>query len=239
MPSRDFYIQCPACHQELRVRMPGRSGVIRDQWSDGFFGQEPSTFFDYASCPLCHQAFWVGDQAKLDREAEPTPRDIAIGQSIIIGSGFAGISRPFDESTLPSHGEPFVQPASISQMIAALSAADLSPDQERCLRVALWHRGNHADRGFTVTQDDRLPEEFRQDNLRHLLAEQEAKPNEDRDIVIEGELLREMGLFSAATERMAIAVGCGSTRAVAIQQQVAMRNEKVCIVREGGAMVIY
>lgn len=235
----DHYISCLNCHQVLRVRYPVRSCQTLDQWSDTFLGMELKGFCDLSACPKCNHAFWVSDQERLDKIAEPTVRDLAYGQGIILASGWHGITVPFDESTLPEHGELFVQPASNRQMIVALASPSLPEDRVRYLRTTLWHNANHPQRGFLVDPNDAIPEEFRLANLQWLLSRYETKPSDDRDVVIEGELLREQGLFDAAIKRMDYALLCGSTRALSIKQQALAKNAAVCIMREGGEPVIY
>ena len=146
---------------------------------------------------------------------------------------------PPDESALPEHGELFIQPASDQQKIQALASSSLPADRMLYLRTQLWHNANHPQRGFAIDAADAIPEDFRLANLQWLLSHQESKPSEDRDDVIEAELMREQGLFDVALKRIDLAVMSGSVRAVAIYQQLLLKRTAVCIVREGGEMVIY
>ena len=67
----------------------------------------------------------------------------------------------------------------------------------------------------------------------------ETLPSDDRDVVIEGELLREQGLFDLALKRMEYAILCGSSRATAIQREAIGRKTAVCIVRESSDVIVY
>ena len=233
----DHYIACPNCSEELRVRYPFR-GYEKIQWSDNFLGTEANGFCEFSSCPACAHPFWISDVAKLDRVAHPTPRDSAFGSAILMATGWHGVSVPFDENNLPEHGELFIKPASNSQMVAALSHPDLSSDRELLLRKTLWHNINHPQRGFVTDPADVVQENFRLANLQWLLKQYENQPSDDRDVVIEAELLREQGLFDASIKRMEYAIICGSTRALAIRREVIAKNSAVCIVSEMTDMVI-
>ena len=72
-----------------------------------------------------------------------------------------------------------------------------------------------------------------------MLAQEEAKPSDDRDIVIEAELLRELGRFEEALVRMEMAVCAGAPRALAIHAEAIAGNRRVCIAREDDSVVVY
>lgn len=124
---------------------------------------------------------------------------------------------------------------SIKQKIATLGEIALPANLELSVRINLWHCGNHQQRGIEC---DSLPSDFRRENLRWLLSHFESKPSDDRDEVVEGELLRELGLFDEALARMEMAILSGSVGALATAQAAHEKITQVCIVRES-VEVIY
>lgn len=234
----DHYIACPNCSQELRVRYPFR-GYEKIQWSDNFLGTEANGFCEFSSCPVCAHPFWIGDVAKLDRIAHPTPRDSAFGSAILMATGWHGVSVPFDERNLPEHGELFVQPASNAQIVAALNQPALSSYRQLLLRKTLWHNINHPQRGFSTDPSDVVPESIRLANLQWLQQHYENLPLVDRDVVIEAELLREQGLFAASIERMHHAIRFSASRALAIKREIDSGNIRVFVISEVSRMVVY
>lgn len=142
------------------------------------------------------------------------------------------------DGELTKDGERFTHEAthlSIKQKIAALGEVELSGNLELAVRINLWHCGNHQQRGIEC---DLLPSDFRRENLRWLLSHFESKPRDDRDEVVEAELLRELGLFDEALARMEMAILSGSVRALATARAAHEKSTQVCVVRES-VVVIY
>lgn len=134
---------------------------------------------------------------------------------------------------------PQLQPALNGDLLGALDNDKLSLDEVHYLWRELWRRCNHPDRGIDIDFGEPISEQLRESILRTVLAQEEAKPSDDRDIVIEGELLRELGMFEEALGRMEMAVCAGAPRALAIHAQAITGSRKVCIIRENDAVVIY
>lgn len=238
--SSDYYILCPHCHDEIRVRRSGRSHVGKYvEWSDGFSSSHDAGYCRLSACPSCHQSFWLDDVQRTARVPQPTRRDVAYGSAILLATGWHGVSQPFDIEALPDHGEPFALPASNAQFIAALDQDHLTPERQKYLRTQLWWRGNHPYRGGEHGDHGAIPDHIWTSNLAWLLDHFQRQPNDDRDVVIEAELFRALGAFQEAQERMEIAVCAGSTRAVAIHAQATAGNARVCIVREDESSLIY
>ncbi|HLO62826.1 MAG TPA: hypothetical protein VK165_07645 [Azonexus sp.] len=163
-----------------------------------------------------------------------------MGEAILLAAGWlTGTPVPFDSKQLPEHGEDFVQPANNMQLMLRLGKQGLTRERELYLRIHLWWRSNHPDRQGIEFDDEPISDSARTINLNWLLNEFESRPSEDRDIVIEAELLRVLGRFDEALERMEMAVCAGATRALALRAQTMAGNRKVCIVREDDSVVIY
>lgn len=238
--SFDYYILCPHCHGEIRVRhsRTGHAGQYV-QWSDGYSSNHDVDYCRLSACPCCHQSFWLDDVQRIAKVPQPTQRDVAFGAEILAAAGWHGVSRSLDVDALPDHGEPFAVPASNAQLIATLEQGSLTPEREKYLRTQLWWRGNHQHRGGGHDDHGAIPDDIWTGNLEWLLDYFQRQPNDDRDVVIEAELLRELGEFQAALERMEMAVCAGSTRALAIHAQAIARYPRVCVVREDDSALIY
>lgn len=117
--------------------------------------------------------------------------------------------------------------------------SNLSNDDAHYLWQELWRRCNHPDRGIDIDFGQQISEQLHESILRAVLAQEEAKLSDDRDIVIEAELLRELGRFDEALLRMEMAVCAGAPRALAIRAQTIVGNRKVCIVREDDSVIVY
>lgn len=236
----DFYVRCLNCLSEVRVRPPARCGGRLVEWSDGFGSRQSTEYCRYSSCPVCGLAFWLDDAQRTSRVAEQTPRDMAMGDAILLAAGWVtGKPVPFDSNKLPDHGEDFVRPANNTQLMLVLGKQGLTQERESYLRIHLWWRSNHSDRHAIEFDDEPISDSARTINLNWLLNEFESRPSEDRDIVIEAELLRVLGRFDEALDRMDMAVCAGATRALALHAQTLAGSRKVCIVREDDSVVIY
>lgn len=198
---------------------------IRCQWSDGMWNFEDPSHCRLSRCPHCGFNFWTED-AESRKGESPTY--------------FARLSwDDVVERPNPAYeGHPALLPSRNEDAIAALEG-DLPEDRAHYLRRALWWRCNHPHRGIETDFGQPIPVPVRESLLRRLLALEEAKPNEDRDVVVEAELMRELGDFEAALARMAIALRGGSTRAFSIHAQASAGNPRVCIVREDDSAIIY
>jgi hypothetical protein len=117
--------------------------------------------------------------------------------------------------------------------------SNLSNDDAHYLWRELWRRCNHPDRGIDIDFGQPISEQLRESILRAVLAQEEAKSSDDRDIVIEAELLRELGRFDQALARMEMAVCAGAPRALAIHAEAIAGNRRVCITREDDSLIIY
>lgn len=236
----DFYISCINCLGEVRVRPPARSGASLVEWSDGFGSWQSTDYCRYSSCPVCGLAFWLDDAQRTSRVAEATPRDLAQGTAILLAAGWlTGSPVPFDNAKLPDHGEDFVRPAGNTQVALALSKCGLPLERQRYLRIHLWWRSNHFARNSTESSAEAIPDSSRKACLEWLLSDFESRPNEDRDVVIEAELLRELGHFDKAIERVREASEGGSLRARVIYEHAQQEISTVCITREDDRVVVW
>lgn len=222
------------------MRPPARVGGALVEWSDGFSSRQSTEYCRYSCCPVCGLAFWLDDAQRTSRVAEQTQRDMAMGDAILLAAGWlTGTPVPFDSKRLPDHGEDFVRPANNTQLMLLLDKQGLTRERESYLRIHLWWRSNHSDRYGIEFDDEPISDSVRTINLKWLLNEFESRPSEDRDIVIEAELLRELGRFDEALDRMEMAVCAGAPRALAIHAQAIAGNTSICIVREDEAVVVY
>lgn len=134
---------------------------------------------------------------------------------------------------------PQLQPARNEDLLCALDYGKLAVDEVHYLWRELWQRCNHLDRGIDIDFGEPISEQLRESILRTVLAQEEAKPSDDRDIVIEAELLRELGRFDEALARMEMAVCAGAPRALSIHAEALAGNRRVCIAREDDSVVVF
>ena len=133
---------------------------------------------------------------------------------------------------------PFLWVARNEDLLDALNKG-LPVEDTYYLWRELWRRCNHPDRGIDCDFGQPISEQLRETILRTVLAQEEAKPSDERDIVIEAELLRELGRFDEALARMDMAVCAGAPRALVLHGQTIAGNKRVFIVRESDSIVVY
>lgn len=201
------------------------SAGVRREWSDGLWDFHNPANCRLARCPHCESTFWVS-RAECRKGAPPMRLEII---------SFGNIREvPNEEheqhrSLLPARNE---------NLLGALND-ELSIGDAHYLWQELWHRCNHPDRDINIDFGQPISAQLRELILRTVLAQEEAKPSDERDIVIEAELLRELGLFDEALVRMEMAVCAGAPRALAVHAQAIAGSRKVCIVREDDSAIIY
>lgn len=220
----DIY-RCPQCSNESsRETTLGTPAGISKQWSDGLWNNENPINCRLARCPHCESVFWL-DSAKR-RKGEPATR------FEVVSFG--------DLRVVPNEkyeGLPLLQAARNEELLGAIKDPPSLADVHY-LWQELWRRCNHPDRGIDIDFGQPISAQLRETILRTVLAQEESKASDHRDVVIEAELLRELGLFDAAVQRMEMAVCAGAARALAINAQAIAGNTTVCVVRENDAMVI-
>lgn len=219
-------VKCPSCARESNLetdRCP--SAGMRRQWSDGLWDFQNPANCRLARCPHCGSIFWV-DHAERRKGQSPSRFQIL---------GFGNMREVPNEEYEP---HPPLQAARNEDVIDALNN-NLPTDDASYLWWELLRRCNHPDRGIDIDFGQPISEQLRESILRTVLAQEEAKPSDERDIVIEAELLRELGRFDEALLRMEMAVCAGATRALAIHAQTIARSRKVCLVREDDSVIIF
>lgn len=238
-PQKPIGVVCPSCLKHLAVPRPYILGDT--QWSDGYWGTKIDQQWDLSSCPVCQHVFWRQDAQKIELDPKAVPGYRVSVADILAAAGWDDPKATWPVSSDAEFVEqiPLTKPATAHQQIALLSGGGLPIEREWYLRTRLWHTANHSQRGITVDPSDTIPEVFRLENLRWLLNGYESKPSDDRDIVIEGELLRELGQFDEALERMEIAIQSGSTRALAIQAEILDGSTSICVIRQNEGMAIF
>lgn len=201
------------------------SAGVRREWSDGLWDFHNPANCRLARCPHCESSFWVG-RAECRKGAPPMRLQIL---------GFGNIREVPNEEY--EHHPPLLA-ARNEEVLDALNN-DLPIEDVSYLWRELWRRCNHPDRGIDIDFGQPISEYLSESIRSTVLAQEEAKPNDDRDILIEAELLRELGRFDEALARMEMAVCAGAPRALALQAQTIAGSRKVCVVREDDSVVIY
>ena len=235
--SSSKYLLCPECAVELLDRASGINRVGRPSlWSDGSLGEGLPPNCALSACPNCGTFFWLDDVHRLDKVYEPQmQRDV-----ILRASGWSsGMPEEIDTSSRSNESCKVVRPATGDQFIAALQSGHLDAKREAYVRQQIWWHGNHPGRGCTVAKENLIPEDIRTSNLEWLLVQNESLPSDDRDVVVEAELLRELGRFSDSIGRIEVAYLSGTPRALAIHAKAVDRDSVVCIVCERDEVVIY
>lgn len=219
-------VKCPscACESNLETGVFPSAGTRRE-WSDGLWDFENPANCRLARCTHCESIFWVN---RAERRKGESPIRLEI-------LGFGDMRKVPNEAYEP---HPPLQAARNEDVLGALKN-NLPTEDAHYLWRELWRRCNHPDRGIDIDFGQPISEQLRESILRTVLAQEEAKPSDDRDIVIEAELLRELGRFDEALVRMEMAVCAGATRALAIHAQTIAGSRKVCIVREDDLVVIF
>lgn len=221
-----YIYRCPRCSKEasLETKLRSHTGISK-QWSDGVWSNENPMSCHLARCPYCSSIFWF-NSAERRKGASPFRLEV---------HGFDNIRQVPNEEYEP---HPFLLPARNEDLLGALDE-ELSIGEGHYVWRELWHRCNHSDRGIDIDFGQPISEQLRELILRTVLGQEEAKPSDDRDIVIEAELLRELGMFDEALARIEMAVCAGAPRALAIHAQIIAGSRHICIIREDDAVVIY
>lgn len=219
-------VKCPSCGSESnRQTNHYPSAGLRREWSDGLWDYESPANCRLARCPHCDYVFWA-QHAECRKGELPTKLQVL---------GF-GDTREVPNEEYEHH--PQLLAARNEEVLDALNSR-LPVEGVNYLWRELWRRCNHPDRGIDCDFGQPISEQLRETILRTVLAQEEAKPSDERDIVIEAELLRELGRFDEALARIEMAVSAGAPRALAIHAQVILGKKQVCIVREDDSVVIY
>ncbi len=219
-------VKCPSCGLESNRKTDHFSSAgMRREWSDGMWDWFSPENCRLARCPHCRSIFWV-NHAERRKGASPTRFEIL---------GFGDMREVPNEEYEP---HPQLLPARNEDLLDALKN-ELPMDDVHYLWRELWWRCNHPDRGIDIDFGQPISEPLSESILRTVLAQEEAKPSDDRDIVIEAELLRELGRFEEALVRMEMAVCAGAPRALAIHAEAIAGNRRVCIAREDDSVVVY
>lgn len=217
--------RCPQCLKESSRETTLRTHTgISKLWSDGLWNSENPINCRLARCPQCESIFWLDSAEK--RKGEPATR------FEILGFGDIRVVPNEKYEALPT-----LLAASNEELLGAIKDQPSIVDTHYLWRE-LWHRCNHPDRGIDINFGQPISAQLRESILRTVLAQEESKASDERDIVIEAELMRELGLFDEALQRMEMAVCSGAPRALAIHTQAIAGNRSVCIVREDDDLVI-
>ena len=219
-------VKCPSCGLESNRDTSSFPCLgLRRQWSDGLWDYEKPANCRLSRCPHCEFIFWV--QNAECRKGEPPIRFLILG---------FGDMREVPNPNYEPH--PPLLPASNDDLLEVLNTGQ-PVEEAYYLWRELWRRCNHSDRGIDIDFGQPISEQLRESILHTVLALEEAKPSDDRDIVIEAELLRELGRFEEALVRMEMAVCAGAPRALAIHAEAIAGNRRVCIAREDDSVVVY
>lgn len=219
-------VKCPSCACESNLETDRRPlAGVRREWSDGLWDFQKPAHCRLARCPHCDFIFWIH---RAERKKGESPIRLQM-------LGFGNIREVLNEA-YESH--PLLLAARNEEVLDALNN-DLPIEDVSYLWRELWRRCNHPDRGIDIDFGQPISEQLRESIRRTVLAQEEAKPSDDRDILIEAELLRELGRFDEALARMEMAVCAGAPRALVLQAQTVAGNRKVCIVREDDSVVVY
>lgn len=209
------------------------------QWSDGFRGMNASSHCNFSSCTCCGQAFWIEDAHRVEKVEKPAasagraPSPLHKFLSVVGWLREQSIANdPVNAVTEYPAGEVFHLALPSPEQIRDRLADEPSVEREAYLRRYRLHVANHPERGIDVSRVGLVSAEDKVADLEWLLAYNESRSNEDRDVVFEAELLRELGMFEASMKHMAMAVGAGSAAALAIHEQALKGCKKVCISRE-------
>lgn len=212
-------VTCPSCQKELSTysQAAHHHGEVAE-WSDGFISNDNPKYCRYSVCAHCNTCFWL-DEAKRRNGAEPTMVfSIAwVSHEVVPNPDF--------------EGHPFCSPARNQDIVNALGG---ELDGKRCeyLLYQLWRRSNHSDREITEDFGNAIDVDLRAKVLTELLTIAEAMPAEDRDILREGDLMRGLGRFEDALERIEIACQFGATKANTLRDKLLQRDQMVCEVKQ-------
>ncbi|HJV25656.1 MAG TPA: hypothetical protein VJ673_08210 [Aromatoleum sp.] len=228
-------IACPRCESLLlRQRLASFNNFGSVYWSDGFasfLGVSPVAAL--GCCGICEGLFWFDDVARLG----VMPREPISLRWPGWKRCLAGLmsNRLIDSEAawkaVPDawHSAPYVESPRGRELWWALERG-LASTQEReiYVRTRLWWAGNHPRRGSRAEQP--MSDEQVGQNMAALLVLLRAQPDEKRDAVVEGELLRELGRFDQAITVLQDSAARGSDRAAIIVERAREGKTDVCVV---------
>lgn len=231
-------ISCPHCHApllEAQLRSLTNYGSV--SWSDGHV--DMITFChtgSIAKCDECNKLFWLEDAEKLGQMIErPMTLEFSLIKRIVhrcLGSYERHFRNEAAWLKLPSSWKRAIQivPPKTEDLVAALDSGFADrPERERYLRRQLWWACNDPDRGYKRNSPF-TPEQARE-NMTRLLSLYCALPEEERQVIKEGELLRELGRFDEAAEILKSLAGENPEAAI-IRNEAIRKNHVVCKVKE-------
>lgn len=231
-------LECPSCNGALiQQRLASINSFGSTYWSDGYV----HTLFGYLAgklgcCRPCEAIFWVKDAKKLGvMPKEPRSRNWSWLRRLIarisgnypeIAAAEAAWSDAQNKWWLVSKME---SPRATDVRWAVERGLAKSPEQEIYLRTLLWWAGSAPARGSRVQNPMNIEETER--NKHALLAL--VQSNRGDDVLIEAELLRQLGRFDETVNLLSTHADRSKTASV-ILALAEQRSTAVGLVEDRG-----
>lgn len=197
-------LACPRCESpilERRIASLNFLGACR--WSDGSPGHWASGIGRLARCPACDSLFWLAQAPRLG----VMPREPRIRQwswlrrtfAHLLGNSKKGFAEEMAFEAIPEewHWARYIESAKGRDLLWALERGfGANVEDEIYIRTKLWQTGNRPKRGSMSASP--MTSDQERENMLRLLDLHRSTPSENWKLLVEAELLRELGRFEEA-----------------------------------------